>query len=73
MENKIVLFEDGEIKIDVEVINKDVWLTGSQIAKLFNKDINTINDHIKNIFDSGELDRNTFTGFSGKSSGGRKT
>ena len=72
MENKIVLFEDGEIKIDVEVINKDVWLTGSQIAKLFNKDINTINDHIKNIFDSGELDRNTFTGFSGKSSGGRK-
>ena len=72
MENKVVLFENGELKLDVEVINENVWLTAKQISKLFVKDINTINEHIKNIFSSGELDEKTFTGFSGKSTGGRK-
>jgi prophage maintenance system killer protein len=72
MENKVVLFENGELKLDVEVINNNVWLTANQIANLYDKDVNTINDHIRNIFSSGELDENTFTGFSGKSSGGRK-
>ena len=72
MENKIVLFENGELKIDVEVMNENVWLTANQIAKLYGKDINTINDHIRNIFTDGELDENTFTGKTGKSTGGRK-
>lgn len=72
MENKIVLFENGELKLDVEVMNENVWLTANQISVLFNKDVNTINEHINNIFNTGELDRNTFTGFSGKSTGGRK-
>ena len=49
MENKIVLFENGELKLDVEVINKNVWLTANQIADLYDKDVNTINDHIRNI------------------------
>ena len=72
MDNRIVLFESGNLKLDVEVINKNVWLSANQIAELYGKDVNTINDHIRNIFSSGELDENTFAGFSGKSSGGRK-
>ena len=32
MDNKVVLFEDGEIKIDVEVMNENVWLTQKQIS-----------------------------------------
>ncbi len=42
------------------------------MAKLFDKDQNTINEHINNIFKEGELDEKTSTGISGKSSGGRK-
>ena len=58
MDNKIVLFEDGEIKIDVEVMNENVWLNTSQIAKLYKKDRNTIRRHIMNIFKDKELNEN---------------
>jgi prophage maintenance system killer protein len=58
MENKIVLFEDGEIKIDVEVMNENVWLNTIQIARLYNKDRNTIRRHIMNIFKDKELNEN---------------
>ena len=58
MENKIVLFEDGEIKIDVEVMNENVWLNTSQIARLYKKDRNTIRRHIMNIFKDKELNEN---------------
>ena len=43
-----------------------------QMGKLFGVSQGTISEHITNIFISGELDENTFAGFSGKSSGGRK-
>ncbi len=56
MENKIVLFEDGEIKIDVEVMNENVWLTQKQISELYKKDVKTINKHINNIFNDNELE-----------------
>jgi prophage maintenance system killer protein len=72
MENKIVLFENGELKLDVEVINNNVWLTQKQMEDLFNVSHATISEHITNIFSSGELDEKTSVGFSGKSSGGRK-
>ena len=49
-----------------------MWLTQKQMAQLFDKDQNTINDHINNIFREGELDEITSTRISGKSSGGRK-
>ena len=49
-----------------------VWLTQKQMAILFDKDQNTINEHINNIFKEGELEEDTSTGISGKSTGGRK-
>lgn len=72
MKNEIILFENQEIKLDVSMKDETVWLTQKQMAELFNKDENTINDHIKNIFAEGELNEETSTGISGKSSGGRK-
>lgn len=72
MKNEIILFENQEIKLDVSMRDETVWLTQKQMAELFNKDENTINDHIKNIFAEGELNVETSTGISGKSSGGRK-
>lgn len=72
--NDVVVFKDGEFSLEVEV-NKEqetVWLTSKEISILFDKDVNTINEHIQNIFMEQELDQETSTGFSGKSTGGRK-
>ena len=70
--NEIILFENQGVKLEVNLREETVWLTQKQMAELFDKDQNTINDHINNIFKEGELDENTSTGISGKSSGGRK-
>ncbi len=72
MKNEIIIFENQNIKLEVNLQKETVWLTQKQIAILFEKDENTINDHIKNIFLEGELEKETSTGISGKSFGGRK-
>lgn len=73
MKNEIIKFVDGEIQLDVPVSpNEDtVWLSTKDMTKLFGKDVNTVNEHISSIFDEGELDKETSTGISGKSTGGR--
>ena len=51
--------EDGELKIDVRLLDETIWLTQKQMAEMFQKDVRTISDHIKNVFDEGELDQNS--------------
>lgn len=64
--------EKGDIKLDVNLDNETVWLTQEQMARLFGKDRSTITEHIKNIFEEGELDEKTSVGISHESTGGRK-
>lgn len=45
-----------EISVKVDASNNTVWLTQSEMACLFNKDFNTINEHIQNIYNECELD-----------------
>ena len=54
---EIVIYksEDGNIKVDVLFEGETVWLTQSQISDLFGKSRSTISEHIKNIFEEGEL------------------
>ena len=47
--------EDGNVKLDVHLENETVWLTQQQMAYLFGKSISTINEHIKDVFESKEL------------------
>jgi len=47
--------EDGDTHIQVCFSGQTVWLTQKQMAELFQKDVRTINEHIQNIFDEGEL------------------
>lgn len=47
---------DGTIKIDVRLEDETVWLTQEDMARLFAKSKKTISEHIRNIFDEGELD-----------------
>lgn len=51
--------EDGQTQIALKLEQDTLWLSQAQLAELFSKDVRTINEHIKNIFKSGELDRDT--------------
>jgi hypothetical protein len=46
----------GEDGIEVRVEDETVWLTQKLMAALFSVDVRTISEHLKNIFDTGELD-----------------
>ena len=72
MKNEIIIFENQGVKLEVNMNEETVWLTANQMSTLFKKDVNTINEHINNIFKEGELEKETSTGISGKSSSGRK-
>ncbi|VEU81203.1 RhuM family protein [Haploplasma axanthum] len=56
----IIIFKDDTLEIEVNISPSEdtVWLTQEQISTLFNKNKSTISRHIKNIFDSGELNKN---------------
>lgn len=47
--------EDGNVKIDVRLEEETVWLSQDQMAVLFGKGRSTITEHIRNIFEEGEL------------------
>ena len=49
--------EDGLTKIDVNMHDETVWLSLDQMSDLFARDKSTISRHIKNIFEEGELSR----------------
>lgn len=47
--------EDGRTRIQCRFENETIWLTQKLMADLFQKDVRTINEHIQNIFEEGEL------------------
>ena len=51
--------KEGNIKIDVHLQDETVWLNRQQISNLFNRDVKTIGKHINNVFEEGELDKNS--------------
>ncbi len=52
----IYQLEDGKTEIQVKLENDTVWLSQKQMADLFDKDSDSIGLHLKNIFESGELE-----------------
>ncbi len=55
MKNEIILFENQDIKLEVNMKDETVWLTQEQMGILFSKAKSTINEHIKNIYKDEEL------------------
>lgn len=51
--------EDGETKIDVHFVDETVWLSLDQLSVLFERNKSTISRHLKNIFEEGELERDS--------------
>ena len=50
MKNEIIIFENQDVKLEVNMKDETVWLTQAQIAKLFDRDIGVISRHIIKMF-----------------------
>ena len=53
--NEIKIFENQNVKLEVNMKDETVWLTQEQMGLLFEKSKSTINEHIKNIYREKEL------------------
>ena len=62
MKNEIILFENQNVKLEVNMKDETVWLSLEQMAKLFGRDKSVISRHIKNAI-SEELDNSTVANF----------
>lgn len=60
-QSELILYrtEDGGTRVEVRLQDETVWLTQKLMAELFDKDVRTINEHIRNVFSEGELDGNS--------------
>ncbi len=63
MKNEIIIFENQDVKLEVNMKDETVWLTQKQMAELFGKDRKTITSHIKNIYRDNELNENEVCSF----------
>ena len=57
--NEIILFENQNVKLEVNVKDETVWLNLEQMAELFKRDKSVISRHINNIFKEQELEKNS--------------
>lgn len=57
LDNKIVIYqtEDGKTHLDVKLENETVWLTQAQLVQLFDSSKANVSEHIKHIYEDGEL------------------
>ena len=56
---ELILYKtvDGRVRVECRLDEGTIWLAQAQIAELFGKDVRTVNEHLSNIFDEGELSR----------------
>ena len=62
MKNEIILFENQDVKLEVNMKDETVWLSLDQMAKLFDRDKSVISRHIKNALEE-EADNSTVAKF----------
>ena len=61
VESEILIYQtdDGHTKIDVKFEDETVWLTQAQLCELYQTSKSNISEHIKHIFEEGELEENS--------------
>ena len=61
MKNNIIIYisRDGNVKVDVNILQDDIWMSQDIMANLYDTTKNNISMHLKNIFDEGELQRDS--------------
>lgn len=57
MESNILLYssDSGEVSVQVRYEDGTFWLTQKRMAELFSVNVRTVNEHLQNIFTSGEM------------------
>lgn len=59
MKNEIIIFEDQNVKLEVNMKDETVWLNTNQMAELFDRDFKTIRTHINNALQEELRDSNS--------------
>ncbi len=61
MKNNMMIYvsKDGNVKIDVNIKNDDIWMSQDVMANLYGTTKNNISIHLKNVFDEGELQKDS--------------
>ncbi len=61
MNNELIIYqtEDGQTQVNLKAIDGTVWLTQKEIATLFDRNVRTINEHLKTLFADNELQENS--------------
>ena len=61
MKNNMIIYasKDGNIKVDVNILEDDIWMSQDIMANLYDTTKNNISMHLKNIFDDGELEKDS--------------
>ena len=57
--NEIIIFENQNVKLEVNMKDDSVWLSLEQLAEVFGRDKSVVSRHIRNIFREGELEENS--------------
>ena len=59
--NQLIFYStpQGNVKVEVVFENETFWLSQKRMAELFGVDVRTVNEHLKNIFDTGELSKDS--------------
>lgn len=71
MKNEIILFENQNVKLEVNLKDETVWLSLDQMAELFDRDKSVISRHIKNILFEEELDNSVIANFATTATDGK--
>ncbi|MDO9534276.1 MAG: DNA-binding protein [Bacillota bacterium] len=60
-ENKIILYQtdEGRVKVDVFFAEENFWMTQKAMGELFDVQKAAISKHLKNIYESGELEKDS--------------
>ena len=48
--------EDGRTRVECRFVDESLWLSQALIAELFQKDVRTVNEHLQNIYEEGEIE-----------------
>ncbi len=60
-QSEVIIYqtENGDTKLDVHMEDETVWLTQAQLVELYQTTKSNVSEHIKHIFEDGELDENS--------------
>ena len=61
VDNRIIIYtaNDGKTRIDVKLEEETLWLTQAQMCELYQTSKSNVSEHVKHIFEEGELDKDS--------------